>query len=55
VAAGDSDTAADAAVQFAQLIMPEPFFSVTKLPDNWETALAGLCRLSVKWRPSVFR
>jgi hypothetical protein len=41
VAAVDGDAAADAVVQFAQLVMPEPFFSVRKLPDNWEGALAG--------------
>jgi hypothetical protein len=41
VIAGDHDAAAGAAVQFAELIMPEPFFSIRRLPDNWDEALAG--------------
>jgi hypothetical protein len=38
VATKDSNAAADGAVKFAQLVMPEPFFSVRKLPTNWERA-----------------
>jgi hypothetical protein len=41
VNSSDSEAAGTRAVQFAQLIMPEPFFSGRKLPDNWETALQG--------------
>lgn len=40
VAANDSQSVADASVQLAQLIMPERFFSVRRLPENWETVLA---------------
>src|SRR5439155_26949935 len=36
IASNDSETVADTAVQFAQFIMPEPFFSVRRLPDKWE-------------------
>ena len=41
VAAGDGKAVADEAVKFATLIMAEPFFSVRKLPDKWEEALAS--------------
>lgn len=41
VAAKDSGLAANAAVHFAQVIMSEPFFSVRKLPADWEAALSG--------------
>jgi len=41
VSANDSQAAADAAVQLAQIVIPERFFSVRRLPDNWETVLAG--------------
>ena len=41
VASKDSNAAADAAVKFAQLVMPEPFFSVRKLPTSWEKALSS--------------
>lgn len=41
VAEQDADAIAAAAIQFAQLMMPEPFFSVRRLPQSWETALSG--------------
>ena len=39
--ANDSQAVADAAMRLAQVILPERFFSVRRLPDNWEDALAG--------------
>src|SRR5271165_1813469 len=39
VTATDSQAVADAAVELAQLIMPERFFSVRRLPENWEAVL----------------
>lgn len=41
VGASDPDSVADAAVRLAKLIMPERFFSVRKLPENWEGVLAA--------------
>jgi hypothetical protein len=40
VSANDKDGTSDAAVKLAQLIMPEKFFSVRKLPENWEDVLS---------------
>ena len=40
VTAKDSGAATDAAVRFAQLVLPERFFSVRRLPSNWEKVLA---------------
>ncbi|MBV9268038.1 MAG: DEAD/DEAH box helicase [Acidobacteriaceae bacterium] len=37
----DADTVADSAVKLARIIMPEKFFSVRKLPENWEYVLAA--------------
>ena len=41
VNAKDSSTVADATVEFARIVMHEPFFSLRKLPHNWEAALGG--------------
>lgn len=35
----NEDDAGDLAVQFAELVMMEPFFSVRALPDDWKTVL----------------
>jgi hypothetical protein len=40
VAAEDGDSVAGAAAKLAQLVMPERFFSVRKLPERWEDVLA---------------
>jgi len=39
VAAEDGDSAATAAVEFADLVMREPFFAVRRLPEKWEDVL----------------
>lgn len=40
VVAEDGDSVAEAATKLAQRVMPERFFSVRKLPENWEDVLA---------------
>ncbi len=41
VVADNGDDAAAAAVAFATAVIPEPFFSVRRLPENWEAALTS--------------
>src|ERR1700721_1611710 len=44
VTLNDVDAVAETAVQFAKLVMPESFFSVSKLPDDWEDVLSDWVR-----------